>query len=229
MDELIIGQKASYKDYGASLSKRKIAAPKKKAIKETVPFSNVTYDFSAINGEVYWEERQLEYVFEITAASPEKLEEMKSAFADCVMNVMSESIHDPFIPEHHFVATFDSITFEDEEGLEKTTATVVFSAYPYKIANNPTVVTHYSASSGTFKLYVENRSSHRITATLTAVFDEGYKDARRIHITANSASLYARSEEDYTFTIPVGVTEFDCVDSATGECKITVAFTEEVL
>ena len=41
IDQLIIG----------GLAKSKKKPPKKKSIKETVPFSNVTYDFTAINGE----------------------------------------------------------------------------------------------------------------------------------------------------------------------------------
>ena len=73
IDQLIIGDKASCDDYGASVASRKIVPPKKKEIKETVPFSNVTYDFSAINGEQYWEERELEYTLEIIAPTPEEL------------------------------------------------------------------------------------------------------------------------------------------------------------
>ena len=64
IDQLIIGSKKSYDDFGASVSERTIHQPKKKTIKETVPFSNITHDFSGIDGEVYWEERKLEYIFE---------------------------------------------------------------------------------------------------------------------------------------------------------------------
>ena len=62
IDQLIIGKIASYDDFGASVAERKIIKPKKKSIKETVPFSNVTHDFSAIDGELYWEEASLEYI-----------------------------------------------------------------------------------------------------------------------------------------------------------------------
>ena len=78
IDQIKIGDKSSYDDFSASFSNRKIGKPKKKVIKETIPFSNITYDFSAINGELYWEERELEYTFEITADTPEELEELKN-------------------------------------------------------------------------------------------------------------------------------------------------------
>lgn len=55
LDQLIIGDKSSFDDFDASVSERNISPPKKKEIKETVPFSNVTYDFSKINGELFWE------------------------------------------------------------------------------------------------------------------------------------------------------------------------------
>lgn len=135
MDQLIIGEKASFDDFGASVASRKIKMPKKKVIKETVPFSNITYDFSAINGEIYWEERELEYVFEITAETPERLEELKTAFASWVASAQEAELHDPFIPDYHFRATYEDMTPEDDEGMDKTTLTVKFTAYPYMIAN----------------------------------------------------------------------------------------------
>jgi predicted Ser/Thr protein kinase len=79
LDQLIIGDKGSCDDFEASVKERVIHPPKKKSIKKTIPFSNVTHDFSAINGEVYWEERTLEYIFEIIANSAEELEEKKQA------------------------------------------------------------------------------------------------------------------------------------------------------
>lgn len=137
MDQLIIGDKASFDDYGASMAQRFIGMPTKKSIKETVPFSNVTYDFSAINGEVFWNERELEYVFEMMASTPEELEEMKMNFSNWVMDIIEEEIHDPFIPEYHFIGTYDDMKYEDEEGLDKTTVTVTFMAHPLKVSNTP--------------------------------------------------------------------------------------------
>lgn len=106
LDQLIIGTKASQDDFDASLRKRYIGKPKKKSIKETVPFSNLTYDFSAINGEVYWEEAELEYTFEILASTPEELESKKREFSNWVMNVTNEPIYDPYEPDWHYNGTF---------------------------------------------------------------------------------------------------------------------------
>lgn len=138
LDQLKIGNVSSL-DFGASVTQRTIKAPAKKIIKETVPFSNTIYDFSAINGELYWEERELEYVFEIIADSPEELEAKKTAFSAWVMNVMNEYIYDPYEPNYHYIGTYSDMEYADEDCVEKTTATVKFFAYPYKVKNEETV------------------------------------------------------------------------------------------
>lgn len=164
LDQLIIGDKYSYLDFGASVAERKITKPKKKSIKETVPFSNAVYDFSAINGELYWEETTLEYVFEIIADSPEELEDKKRPFVSWVMNTMQAELHDPFILDYHFVATFEEMDCDDSE-IEKSTITVKFTAYPYMIANDKRVfefAMNTTAKSVSFNV----NSSHRIVPTV---------------------------------------------------------------
>lgn len=223
IDQLIISNKASFDDFGASLKERKIGQPSKKIIKETVPFSNKTYDFTAINGEIYWEERELEYVFEITAPTPEKLEEAKAAFASWVMNIMNEDIHDPFIPDYHFKGTYEDMEFEDEEGLDKTTATVVFTAYPYKIANLPKVCEVKLASYGEkTSLTILNNSSHIVTPTLSV---EG---SARLEIGNIS---YAMSEGEYTdetVKLPVGLTTIHVENTYLISTVVRISFYEEV-
>ena len=166
IDQLIIGNTKSYDTFGASVKERKIHAPKKKTIKETVPFSNKTHDFSAIDGEVYWEERQLDYIFEILADSPEELEEKKTAFFSWIMNVREEKLYDPFTEGYHYLATFEDIDPDDSE-IEKSTITVTFTAYPYKIANEATVTTQTITTSEK-TITINNKSSHRIIPTFNS-------------------------------------------------------------
>lgn len=170
IDQLIIGNKASYDDFEASVKERKNSKPKKKSIKETVPFSNETYDFTDINGEIYWEERTLQYVFEITANTPEELEEKKQLFMSWVMNVMGEELHDPFILGYHFLATFDSLDDDDSE-IEKSTITVTFTAYPYMIANTKKSYSIGMEANEEITARIVNDSSHRITPTFIADVD----------------------------------------------------------
>lgn len=222
LDQLIIGDKASL-DFGASVAERTISQPKKKEIKETIPFSNITYDFSAINGELYWEERTLKYIFEILADTPEELEAKKTAFAGWIMNVFNEEIHDPFIKDYHFLGTFSDMDFADEEDVEKTTVTVNFSAYPYKIANQEKVYRQTVPAGGKSTIVVVNNSSHRLSPTITI--------DKPCTITFN----------DIVYTIPAGTYTGDSLwlkvgenvflvsnpDTA-GSCVATISFYEEV-
>lgn len=223
IDQLIIGNKASFDDFGASLAKPiKKKQPKKKSIKESVPFSNITHDFSAINGEVYWEERELECVFEIIAPTPEQLEEVKAAFADWVMNVSGAKIYDPYIPDYHFVGTYDDMEFDDDESAEKTTATVTFTAYPYKIANAPRVYECTIAANSSEIVYVQNTSSHRISPTVTT--------GGNITLTVggNEYSMSAGTYEDATLMLAAGLNSVVLKNATNASVTVKMSFYEEV-
>ena len=222
IDQLTIGDKASYDDFGASLAWFNAKPPKKKSIRETIPFFNGSYDFSAINGEVYWEDRVIECIFEMLADTPEELEEKKAAFSSWVMNVMEQNIHSPFIPDYHFVGTYDDMEYEDDEGLDKTTATVTFLAYPYKLA-----LRRYEFDAPwqhTNNFILLNKSNHPVWANV--VIESNY--------TGDSVKINGKrfntkeGVQEFTMKLPPGIIELSA-DSEHSNNKITIAFTEEVL
>lgn len=226
IDQLIIGDKASFDDFEASLASRKIKKPAKKSIKETVPFSNVTYDFSAINGEVYWEERELEYVFEIMADDPEQLEEKKRKFAAWVMGVMERDIHDPFIPDYHFKGTYDDMEEEDDEGLDKSTVTVTFTAYPYMIANLPKRYRVEVPLVEWVKVTLLNEGAHKVTPTLKA---DG-----PIELKHDGGTVSWNGGDDLelvldSLALPVGVTEIELATWSALGVTVEISFNEEVM
>lgn len=219
IDQLIIGDIASNDEYEASVASRAIHAPTKKSIKETVPFSNLTYDFSAINGEVYWNERALEYVFEIVADTPESLEEKKKAFLSWIMNVTNEKLIDPYIPDYHFLATFEDIKIDDSE-VEKSTIAVTFSAYPYMIANEKTRYTFSLSAGEEVTAKITNGSSHRITPTLICDVPVTVAKGNMTY------SMGAGEVTDEKIMLAVGVNELKIKASTAGTFK--VEFYEEV-
>lgn len=218
-DQLIIGDKASYDDFEANVSERRIKDGKKKEIKDSVPFSNVTYDFSAINGEVYWEEKELEYIFEIEADTAEELEEKKIAFKSWIMNVMNEKLYDPFIRGYHFIATFSNIDPDDSE-IEKSTITVKFTAYPYMIANKAKNYEIVLEASKQVTVNVVNDSSHRITPTFTADV------AFTVKIGDSSFAIPSGETTDDSFKLAVGKNVLTL--SATKSGVVNISFYEEV-
>jgi hypothetical protein len=218
IDQLVIGTVGSYDEYEANVKERQIEAPKKKSIKETVPFSNQTYDFSGINGEVYWEARTLEYVFEITGNTAEEMEEKKQRFVSWVMNVVDAELHDPFIPDYHFLATFESISFDDE--VEKTTISVEFAAYPYKIANSKTVRV-LALSANEVSVNILNRSDHRIAPTF--ISDTAFE----LKMNGTSYSVSAGTTFDSSFMFAQGNNAI-AIRSASGTGTVRIEFYEEV-
>lgn len=219
LDQLQIGEKYSYDDFSASVRDRKISAPAKKKIKETVPFSNEIYDFSSINGEVYWEERELEYILEMDEMSAEALEELKLAFKSWVMNVENEKLYDPFIKDYHFMATFDSIDFDDSE-FEKTTITLVFTAYPYMIANNKKRQT-YGITTTEQTITIVNNSSHKITPTFISSVPATIQFGEKTY------SIGATEVSDDSFKLSRGNNILKIKSTAT-DGTFTVEFVEEV-
>lgn len=222
LDQLRINDKYSYDDFEASLKERTVSEPKKKTIKDTVAYSNKTYDFSAINGEVYWEERVLEYVFEIIADTPEELEEKKRKFLAWIMFIQNEDLYDPYIMNYHFKATYDSIKVDDSE-IEKSTITVTFTAYPYMIANTETLYTIAVDIGEERTVTLINNSVHKIipkiTATAPAVIKKG----------DSSYSVSAGTFQDESFEFEAGDNVLIITNSGTEKSTLTVTFNTEVM
>lgn len=220
IDQLVISGVKSFENFDASVKSRTISKPKKKSIRETVPFSNAVYDFSAINGEVYWEERDLEYVLEIVADTPAQLEEKKAALASWLMNVSEEVLEDPFIKDYHFIATFDDIKEDDEEDVEKTTVTVTFKAYPYMIANSPKIFSFSVVANTEVEVAIPNASSHRMTPTIDADV------AVTVKMGNASYGVPAGTTTDDSFKLPVGTTTLTLLAAEDGNMTFTLV--EEV-
>lgn len=218
-DQVIIGNLGSVDDFDASMAERTIGEPKKKSIKETVPFSNAIYDFTKINGEIYWKERTLEYIFEIIADSPQELEEKKLAFKTWVMNIHEEELHDPYITDYHFIATFDDIKCDDSE-IEKSTIEVTFTACPYMISNNAKRYVYPFEANVEKLVLITNKSSHKITPTLTASVPVTIKKGN------TTFSISAGATTDDSFEFEMGNNELTLQAGESGTLEIS--FYEEV-
>ena len=224
-DQLTIGDKDSYDDFDASLARFDAKPPKKKSIRETIPFFNGSYDFSTINGEVYWEDRVIECIFEILADTPEELEDKKAAFSNWVMNVTEQDIYSPFIPDYHFVGTFEEMDYEDDDGLDKTTATVTFLAYPYKVANEPKRYQYITERGGTNTWYIPNESSHPVEAYVAITSAQA---GNTVQIGDTIKTTTAEPVDTFYLKISPG-TVLVHVSSKNGSTTVEIEFTEEAL
>lgn len=220
LDQIRIGDKYSLDDFFFSMRERKIGEPTKKSIKETVPFSNKTYDFSNINGELYWNERSLEYIFECIMPTPEEIENAKIAFSNWLMLIQEANLYDPFIEDYHFVATFEDISYEDE--VEKTTATVKFSAYPFKIANKKTSAGFTVNAGEEITVVVANNSGRKLPPTIYSDFGASLKLNDVIF------GIPAGETTDSRFNLEVGRNIITITNNSDAGGAISFSFFEEV-
>jgi phage-related protein len=95
------------------------------------------YDFTALLGS--WGPRTLTYTFDIVGTSIENMDIQRTAVLNWLCNVINEEIADDSIPNYHFRGSYESSSEEEDE--EKSTITVNFICYPFKIANTATIYT----------------------------------------------------------------------------------------
>lgn len=136
-DGIRINDKHSYGDFGLYLKSRNIGLPEKKSIRETVPFMNGYYDFSALNGAPAWNERIIEYSFDVINDSPVELDFFVSHVLDWFGNVHDADIFDDTVYLYHWHGSYNSAKVNwDETGL-KAEISVSFVVHPFKIADDP--------------------------------------------------------------------------------------------
>lgn len=152
-DGIRINGKHSNANFGLELKTRNIGLPEKKSIRESVAFMNGYYDFSALNGAPAWNERVIEYAFDVVNDSPAELDFFVSYVLDWLGNVHDADIFDDTVYGYHWHGSYEEAKISwDESGLHAEIV-VSFVVHPFKIANeakthNLTAGTHTIVNSG---------------------------------------------------------------------------------
>lgn len=129
---IIKNNKHSFDDFGLWIIDKQIDPPSKKRITSSIPYMNGVYDFSQIYGETTYEERSLQYVFEIVEDTKEMLNIKKIEAINWLMSDGKCYLYDDAIPGFKFFAECVDISFSEEGTRGKLTAK--FNAYPFKIS-----------------------------------------------------------------------------------------------
>ncbi len=139
-DGIAIGGKHTYRDFDLYIAERKIGLPRKKSIRATVPYMNGYYDFSALDGACAWDERIIEYTFDVIDDAGEGVDIKASRFFDWLCNVHEADIFDDSMPNYHWHGSYETINATWDESGAKVCVSVAFVCYPFKIANEATSV-----------------------------------------------------------------------------------------
>ncbi len=146
-DGIRINDKHSYGNFGLYLKSRNIGLPEKKSIRQTVPFMNGYYDFSALNGAPAWNERTLEYAFDVTNDNPVELDYFVSYVLDWLGNIHDVDIYDDTTYGYHWHGSYNDANVKWDDSGQHAEINVSFVVHPFKIANEPT---QYYMTAGTY-------------------------------------------------------------------------------
>lgn len=114
---------------------KQIGVPKKRVVREDIPYRNGSFDFSAADGELYFEDRQLVYTFGVIGSEAE-VHGQVSEIATWLYGIHDTDIWDSEIPYYHFHGSCDKVEVKyDETGLAADVV-ATFSAYPFMRADN---------------------------------------------------------------------------------------------
>lgn len=126
----------SCKDFGTCYALKEVSSPVKRVITESVPYRNGRYDFSDLEGEPFYENRELKYTFDFIGDRPQEVQKQLDDFTAWIIETTNEEIYDDEMPYYHWYGSCDSTSPSyDESGLAASLE-VVFSVYPFRIANH---------------------------------------------------------------------------------------------
>lgn len=137
----------SFRDFDLYIKARNIGLPEKKSIRETVPFMNGYYDFSALSGAPAWNERIIEYAFDVIGNTPQELESEVAKVVDWLANVHDEDIFDDTLTRYHWHGSYNSCKVSYDESGEQAEISVSFVVHPFKIADE---AIEYTMTAGTY-------------------------------------------------------------------------------
>lgn len=203
----------SYEDYDLYLKSREIGLPEKKSIRQTVPYMNGYYDFSALNGAPAWNERKIAFTFDLIQDTPEALDAYVASVQNWLCNVHDVDISDDTMRDYHWHGSYESCDVSwDETGLQAEVK-VTFVVHPFKIADYPT---EYRLQAGTHTIYNRGMAVAPYTVSeSTAAIQIGS------YVSSISANEKTRLEID--------LVRGENTVVVTGDKTVTLGFYEEVL
>ena len=121
--------KHSFRDLGITiLNTRVIETPSKIKITETIPFSNITYDFSNLYGSNCYTERKLEYEFLIKADNNKDLELKRMDIENWLLSSSTKTkLFDDNLDGYYYNAECISTEFEDINNIGKLKAIIKYA------------------------------------------------------------------------------------------------------
>lgn len=120
---------------GYYLIERSAPTPDEKEITETIPYSQGVLDFSVINNERFFSNREVTYKIEAFDNQYSDRKLFENELKHQLMPLGITAIHDTHDHGLHWLGKCKSIEVEDDEEHQTLIATIVFDCYPFAIGN----------------------------------------------------------------------------------------------
>lgn len=210
--------KHSYRDFGLTVAERVIGNPKKRKIKERIPFSNVEYDFSGIYGGQEYEERTITYVFNVKDYDKIDLENKKTQVINWLLKPNKKvKLVDDYIPGYYFLAEVEENPNFDEMRYHGR-LTVNFTAYPFRIAEREEG--HDIWDEFNFLLDYAQETKFDVSGSLDVVlYNPGINVS---HPIINATEPMEIVKNGITYSIPIGQSQSFDFSLAPGKNEFTV-------
>lgn len=120
---------------GYYLIERSAPTPDEKEITETIPYSQGALDFSVINNERFFSNREVTYKIEAFDNQYSDRKLFENELKHQLMPLGITAIHDTHDHGLHWLGKCKSIEVEDDEEHQTLIATIVFDCYPFAIGD----------------------------------------------------------------------------------------------
>ena len=202
----------SFRDFGLTISSKTVGLPKKKLLRETIPFANGSYDFSMISGEIIFEDRTAKYTFDIIDNDVVSMQVLRSKVATWLLMVHEANIYDDDYPGWHVIGSYSNDSWSEDN--ESGELTVTFKCYSFLVADE---MKEYSMATGTHQIL--NDGSRNAVPTIDAPF------GATITIGDRTITFTAGTYNDSSVFLTSGTNTWGVQSSGV----VTVKFREEII
>lgn len=117
------------------LISRNAPTPSEKEITESVPYMQGVYDFSTLNFDRYFENREVTYQVMLFENEYENRKRPEQDIKRNLMKLDIQPLYDTHDQGYHWLGKCKSVTVEDDEEKGTLSCSIVFDCYPFAIYN----------------------------------------------------------------------------------------------
>ncbi|WP_025087458.1 hypothetical protein [Ligilactobacillus apodemi] len=118
------------------LLERDAPSPNEKAIVETLPYMQGSYDFSVFDDERYFENRTLTYKFKVVASPYADRKMLEHEIKRKLIPSKIQRLIDTHDANYFWKGKVQSVTLADDNKYQTLVATITFNCYPFAFAKN---------------------------------------------------------------------------------------------